>query len=154
MRAINITYRGGNQCNFQSGEARLYVANFGVYTKNAPTTNLAKAASAKVAATTAASGYTVTDAKDNSNGTYYASNRMDYLQWCVGAAIAAAVAAAGAWSAASPTCCALSRRRRFWIDLGVDIPMADILTYWHRQVFFRGLMTCCFDTSTSILTLP
>ncbi len=79
MRAINVTYRGGNQCNFANGEARLYAANIGLFLKNG--TNLAKTASARVAATTAASGYPVGDSKDSSNGTYYASSRMDYLQW-------------------------------------------------------------------------
>jgi hypothetical protein len=54
-----------------------------VFLKNGTSTNLAKTASAKTAATAAASGYPLTDAKDTSNSTYYASSQMDWLQWWV-----------------------------------------------------------------------
>lgn len=82
VRAINVTYRGGNPCNFQAGEARLYAVDLAVRHKNG--TNLAKTAAAKVSATTAASAtYVVAKAVDSSNSSYYASLEMTWLQWWV-----------------------------------------------------------------------
>jgi hypothetical protein len=130
VRAINVTYRAGNPCNFQSGEARLYVADVGVRLKNG--TSLAKS-SFKVAATPSFSGtYPLSASIDASNSTYYASLGMTWLEWWV------------LGYRDCPPCCAripleatqhphLSSAVRFWLDLGRDVPMADILYYYHKQ---------------------
>jgi hypothetical protein len=81
VRAINVTYRGGNPCNFQGGEARLYVADVGVRLKNG--TSLAKT-TFKVAATPATgSSFPLSASIDTSNSSYYGSAGMTWLQWWV-----------------------------------------------------------------------
>jgi hypothetical protein len=80
VRAINVTYRGGNPCKFSSGEARLYAADVGVRLKNG--TSLAKT-SFTVRATPAVAGYAVAAAIDTSNASYYASSGMTWLEWWV-----------------------------------------------------------------------